>query len=234
LGASVWIFLALAVVAGVAIYFAHQRDILTKTTVLFYDLDPEMEKAYGSLHQWAESLASCSKAWHIEAKGAVRDRKYHAGASTILSRNQTFVKKMPPPYLKTNIETVAIGVGRQVLHFFPDRILIYDSKGVGAVAYRNLSIEIRDSRFIDDGPVPSDANVVDYTWKYVNKKGGPDRRFKDNRQLPICLYEELVFTSGSGLNEIIQISRTGVAEGFAKAIHYLGSVLPPETRTSAT
>ena len=28
----------------------------------------------------------------------------------------------------------------------------------------------------------------DYTWQYANKSGGPDRRFNNNRQLPICLY----------------------------------------------
>ena len=32
-----------------------------------------------------------------------------------------------------------------------------------------------------------------YTWKYVNKKGDPDKRFKDNRKIPIVLYECTVF-----------------------------------------
>ena len=47
----------------------------------------------------------------------------------MIRRNPTLIRKAAPPYLKTNIETIALGVGRQVLHFFPDRVLLYDAKG---------------------------------------------------------------------------------------------------------
>lgn len=52
----------------------------------------------------------------------------------------------------------------------------------------------------------------------MNKTGGPDRRFKDNRELPIALYEQLDFTSEAGLNERIQVSKIGAGEAFARAI----------------
>jgi len=45
------------------------------------------------------------------------------------------------------------------------------------------------------------------------KNGGPDRRFKNNRQLPICLYSELWFKSNTGLNEKIQISKPDAGTG---------------------
>jgi hypothetical protein len=35
------------------------------------------------------------------------------------------------------------------------------------------------TRFIEDGPVP------DTTWRFVNKNGTPDRRFDNNRRLPV-------------------------------------------------
>lgn len=89
------------------------------------------------------------------------------------------------------------------MHFFPDRVLIYDAAGVGAVSYQTLLVTVRDRRFIEDETVPSDALIVDKTWKYVNKSGGPDRRFKNNHELPICLYQEMTFTSSTGLNELV-------------------------------
>jgi hypothetical protein len=91
-----------------------------------------------------------------------------------------------------------------------------------------LELTVRQSRFIENGPVPHDAQVIDRTWRYVNKSGGPDRRFKSNPQLPVCLYDEVTLRSSSGLNEVIQVSRLGAAEGFAKAVAHLGSQLPPE------
>lgn len=223
-----WLLLVTLVVGLALAYIAFSHDTLAKTVVLFYDFDPEMEEAYGQLHSAAEKIAGCAATWHIEAQGNVHDRKYHAGASSLVRRKSTFIRKAEPPYVKSNIETIAIGVGRQTLHFFPDRVLIYDSNGVGAVGYQELSINVKPSRFIEDGTPPRDAKVVDRTWKYVNKSGGPDRRFKDNRELPICLYDEISLSSQTGLNEILQISRCDIAGAFAEAILALARKIPKE------
>ena len=107
------------------------------------------------------------------------------------------------------------------MHFFPDRVLVFDPDGVGAVGYNQLFVNVADSRFIESEGVPGDAIVVGRTWKYVNKSGGPDRRFKDNSELPICLYENLSFTSHSGLNELLQLSKTGYGESFSHSIETL-------------
>jgi hypothetical protein len=107
-------------------------------------------------------------------------------------------------------------------------VLVYDDDGVGAVSYRELQLQVNSTRFIESSSPPRDATVVDRTWQFVNKKGGPDRRFKNNRELPICLYDELKLSSSTGLNEVVQISRNGVGEGFAKAIFDLARVMPRE------
>ena len=96
------------------------------------------------------------------------------------------------------------------------------------MSYRDLRVSIRDQRFIESDGVPSDAKVVDRTWKYVNKKGGPDRRFKDNRELPICLYEEIALSSDTGLNELLQISRQGPGADLARAFASLNERMPRE------
>jgi hypothetical protein len=59
----------------------------------------------------------------------------------------------------------------------------------------------------------------------VNKSGGPDRRFRDNRELPVCAYEEIRLQSATGLNEVLQVSRTGVAVRLQHAISRFASVL---------
>ncbi len=228
LGWPNWLLILLLLAAIAGTYVAHSRDALAKTVVLFYAFDPDMESAYGQLHSCAGKLADCAAAWHIEAEGKVLDRKYHAGASNLVRRKQTFVRKAEPPYVKTNIETIAIGVGRQTLHFFPDRVLVYDRNGVGAVGYQELRVSVGTTRFIESDSVPSDAKVVDKTWKYVNKSGGPDRRFKDNRELPVCLYEEISLSSHTGLNELLQISQCGFGESFAETIALLGKKIPNE------
>ena len=223
-----WLLALLVVTGAVGTYMAHARDALEKTVVLFYEFDPDMEAAYAQLHSAASQLSRCAAAWHIEASGKVHDRKYHAGASDLVRRKNTSIQGAEPPYVKTNIETIAVGVGRQTLHFFPDRVLVYDTNGVGAVGYPELRVDVSATRFIESDSVPRDAEVVDRTWKYVNKSGGPDRRFKDNKELPVCRYEEISLSSQTGLNEVLQLSRCGSGSEFAKAISLLGKKMPKE------
>ena len=185
-----------------------------------------MELAYGKLFSAAEQMAKAKKCWHISASGKVLDKKYYSGASNLIERNPTTIIFSEPPRLKTNVKTVSIAVGRQTLHFFPDRVLVFDTTGVGAVSYQELVVMVEDKRFIEEESVPADALIIDKTWKYVNKSGGPDRRFKDNHEIPICQYQEISFTSQSGLNELIQLSTRGPAVNFKASLNSLAAVLP--------
>lgn len=218
--------LAFLVGLGITI-FTFYRDQLSKSVVLFYDLEDNIEKAYQALHDAFEEISRCSKIWHIEAEGQVKDWKRHSGANSVVQRKAISLKKKLPPYLKTNIAVPMIPIGRQALYFFPDRLLVFDKSTVGAVSYDTLEINLGQTRFIESGTVPGDANVVDHTWKYVNKKGGPDKRFKDNRELPIALYEDVYFKSNSGLNELIQLSRLNSASKFKEAIEKLARLAKP-------
>jgi hypothetical protein len=224
---------SVATVSAILVYFAFRRDALAKTVVLFYGFDALLEQAYGRLHESASNLAACVGCWHIAAEGIVHDRKYHAGASSLVDRKPTRVTRAAPPFLQTNIETLSVGVGRQTLFFFPDRLLVYEAGKVGAVGYHEFAVTVGQKRFIEDSAAPSDARVVDTTWRYVNKSGGPDRRFANNRQLPVCLYDELHFTSPSGLNEIIQLSKCGIGDAFRAAVLELNEHLKSARRRTA-
>ena len=221
-GADSSIVAWLAAALGVTfVLWARRRDRLAKTVVVLYELDARAEEAFARFVEWAEAIASSRRAWHVSAEGSVADRKYHAGASALVQRATTSLRMAAPPMLQTNVPVLRVAVGRQALYFLPDKLLIYDDAGVGAVSYRTLDVSIVKQRFIESDGVPSDATVVDYTWRYVNKSGGPDRRFNNNPQLPICLYDELHFRTSSGLNEVVQLSRSGIGEGFAAAVRQL-------------
>ena len=221
-----WAILMMAVVGLALVFAAAYRDKIAKTVVILYDFEPAVEDAFRRFTEWAQALAATHKAWHVAASGRVFDRKYHAGASNLVQRAVTSVCTTAPPNLATNVPVLSVGAGRQTLYFLPDRLLVYDATGVGAVTYRTLDVTVSQQRFIEESGVPSDATVVDRTWRYVNRNGGPDRRFNHNPQLPICLYDELVLRTNSGLHEVVQVSRSGVGEGFVAAIRQLANVVP--------
>jgi hypothetical protein len=179
-----WTLMTLMVIGLALILAAAYRDKMAKTVVILYDFEPSVENSFHRFTEWAQALAATHKAWHVAASGRVFDRKYHAGASDLVQRTATAVRTAAPPFLRTNVPVLSIGAGRQTLYFLPDRLLVYDATGVGAVTYRTLDVSASRQRFIEEGGVPSDATVVDRTWRYVNKNGGPDRRFKSQSANP--------------------------------------------------
>lgn len=217
-GAPLLVFYGVAPLVAAGLWVIHQQDQLRRTTVILYQLEGPVEEHYQQLHDAFDKLNSSSAIWHIEAEGAVRDRKYHAGAGAVVRRRRISLSSGMPPLIKTNVSVPQIPVGRQTLAFMPDRLLVFEPGAVGAIPYGDLDLDLADVRFVEDEPVPRDATVVDHTWRYVNKKGGPDRRFKDNRQIPICLYGQIHFRSATGLNEVVQSSRAGVTEAFGRAV----------------
>lgn len=126
-----------------------------------------------------------------------------------------------PKVLRSNVTPPALGVGGRTFYFFPEVIIVQSGRMFGAVGYGDLEIRCQQTRFIEDGHPPNDALVVDHTWKHPNKSGGPDRRFRDNRRLPVCLYEVMHLSSRSGVNELAEFSKVGVVELFAAALRDL-------------
>ena len=148
--------------------------------------------------------------WRIEAAGQTDDWKRHAGADTIVNRSLALPYFGLPPRVQSNVQAPVLPAGKQRLYFYPDQVFVFEGSRVGAVAYADLRAITSTSEFREDKDVPGDAQVVGSTWRYVNKKGGPDRRFANNREIPIVRYGGLELTSGEGMRLWYQCSRPSI------------------------
>lgn len=214
-------------IVGVGFWlFGKWLDSFQRSGVLMYDLEQETKEAYEAMTTAYDAIQSCQGKWHIDAGGTVQDIhawKRNAGAGRIIDPRPTTFTYALPRAVKSNITPPAIQCGKETLYFLPDFLLVVHDQKVGAVAYDRLKIRWQDSNFIEGGTVPSDTEILYRTWKHPNKTGGPDRRFKDNYQIPVCRYEAIHFTSDTGLNELLQVSRSGVTAPFARAVATLAS-----------
>jgi hypothetical protein len=125
--------------------------------------------------------------------------------------------------LATNIAVPSLHARRRSLYFLPDRILIRDGRQYADLPYVACRVTGTTTRFIETGRVPGDAQRVGTTWKYVNKGGGPDRRYKNNPKLPIMQYGQLTFTAHTGFNFIWQTSNATAAPALSTAITAISS-----------
>ncbi|MGX9147603.1 DUF4236 domain-containing protein [Mesorhizobium sp. 128a] len=202
-------------------------DGYRRVSVLYYDLEQDAEAAYGGLVAAFETLTRCAGKWHVAAGGKIQDLttwKRNAGASMLVDKKPTKLANTLPQVVRSNVTPPSMHVGRQVLYFMPDLVLVKDGNRFGAVGYADLHSQFAPSNFIETGRVPSDTEVVAHTWAHPNKSGGPDRRFKNNRQIPVCRYEALRLSSTTGLNELVEFSRTGVSQPFCQALMALGQL----------
>jgi Protein of unknown function (DUF4236) len=218
-----WVTLVVLALAALATLLTFRWDLQRKLTILHYELNPAVTAAFTALNEAGTKLQTCKGIWHLKGQAEVLNRKYHAGATAVVSRAPASVGRRSPPYVASNIDPIMIALSKITLYCFPDRILVYRDNHVGAVAYDSLTCESTDSRFIEEGTPPRDAKVIGHTWRYVNKDCGPDRRFNNNPQRAICQYNEVTLKSGSGLREILQLSRAAIGLDFATSVARLAA-----------
>jgi hypothetical protein len=117
------------------------------------------------------------------------------------------VKSTTVPYPFATNETVAsFTAAGETLLFLPDKMLVIQGDKFGALHYSDVTFSSTTTRFVETQWVPRDAMVVEYRWEHATKSGEPDRRYKNNRQIPICQYGELHITSHTGLNIVLMFS----------------------------
>lgn len=186
---------------------------------LEYSFDPEKQDEHNRRIGAWQLLAEGNKEWQVLTEQFNNNQKVHAGANSSLKRSVCKIQKGHPYYIDTNVDTIQIVLAnKETLIILPDKVFFVRKRKVGMIDYSDFRISVSSVRFVESDPVPKDAQVVGQTWQYVNKNGTPDRRFKNNRQIPICLYGQVFLRSSSGLNVELQISNIQNARDFAELI----------------
>jgi hypothetical protein len=218
--------------AGIVV---HKKNRDKRITRLFYELNDVEQAKYSIVHGALMNLSKSHVIWRVNAQSATSDWKRNAGASSLVRRSQIYIEYMAPRRVQTNISVLCLNLGHIQLFFLPD-VILYCERGVfGSIAYQDFRVEQSSTRFIEDGYVPGDGTVVDRTWRFVNKKGGPDRRFNNNVQLPVLQYGVLVLQSSRGLNIHLNTSNLQLAQVFANAwreLYRIGQSVGPRMTPS--
>ena len=210
--------------------FLHKKNTEKRTSRLFYELNEAEGHKFAVVQQALEHLAGSRRIWRVEGRSATSDWKRNAGVSTLIRRSAITVGRSNPPRVETNLSVPCMSLGAAQLFFLPDLILYLQSGTFGAVPYSDFNVDQQFTRFVEDEHVMADATVVGRTWRYVNKDGGPDRRFNNNTQLPVMQYGVLVLTSSRGLNIHLNTSSAQASTAAAHCWRELNSRLG-ETRT---
>lgn len=202
----------------------------TKIAITFENSDAS-QQAYAAMVRAFDVLKSSVKKWDITA-----DKPTDQFAERTLATRS--VNRHPVTFDFSSTDLIQFtGRAMRFENINGDDILLYPGVAViprvdGAFALidlRELQISAEHRGFHEEDSVPSDASVAGHTWAKTNKNGSPDRRFKDNYQIPICVYGNITFQSQTGITEEYMVSNADAAQAFAEAVkHYQVSLTESE------
>jgi hypothetical protein len=194
-----------------------------------FDMDSEigppqrrMQEAFGRV------VASRAK-WTLRSSELIDRVRARSIAGTVVDRRPAEMGHGADALVATKEPPLALGVqgGRATAYFYPGFVLVAqrDGSDFALVDMVDLDVKWGETRFTETEGVPADAEVVGKAWAKSNKDGSRDRRFADNREIPVARYGALEMTAAGGLHESFMVSRVEPCEAFAHAVRDLKRVL---------
>jgi len=186
--------------------------------VLVYDLPNDARARFARLEAELEPLLT-SWIQGVQSSQHHGDWKRHGGATRGILQRGAAITRAVPPLIVSNLQPISISTAGTSVFFLPDRVLVRSKGTYAALSYESLGAEWYESGFVWDGwSLPPGAQVIGRTWLYKNRNGGPDRRFKNNRELPEIRMGYLALGSETGLNILIQSTNVEAVRAAAEAL----------------
>ena len=202
----------------------------TKIDVSFETSDAA-QRAYASMLRSFDALRQSQKKWDVTAHRSTNQFMERTTATRVIDRR--------PVVFDFSTSDLIQFTGKAILfeNVNGDDILLYPGLAViprvdgrfALIDIRELQMEVVETSFQEEESVPNDATVIGRTWAKTNRDGSPDRRFKENYEIPICRYGKMSFRSETGVTEEYLVSNADAALSFARAVkHYQDALADSE------
>ena len=191
----------------------------TKIRISFETTD-SAQRAYAALVRAFSSLKSCSAKWDITSDREANRVVERTMATRTINRYPVTFDFASNDLIEFDGNAMRFeNVNGEDILLYPGLVLMARSDGAFAlIDIRELHVTATATNFVEEERVPPDSQVIGHTWFKVNKDGSPDRRFKENYQIPVCEYGRLMFESGGGVTEEYQVSGVRAAAAFSLSL----------------
>lgn len=178
------------------------------------------QKAYSSVVRAFDALRASHKKWDVTADRATNQFAERTLANRTVNRRAVTFEFTSTDLIRFSGRAMRFeNVNGDDILIYPGVALIPRADGVFAlIDIRELQVSLDRVRFHEDEGVPRDAKIVGHTWAKTNKDGSPDRRFRENHQIPVCLYGQIGFRSETGVTEEYMVSDASAAQAFVDAV----------------
>jgi len=194
------------------------------------EIDREQAEPYFKMRDVFAALSECAMIWDIKSHQAIDKFHQRTTASVQMSRKPASFSLQECELLEWNQKVPHIRNSKGGEMFFYPGFILYRvaSEAFSVISYHDIRPTVEAKKSLEEERVPSDSMVVGQTWAKANKDGSPDRRFANNRQIPIVLYAWLTLKSDAGLWEEFVFSNVPRLKTFIEAYNsFVLSFAPP-------
>lgn len=217
-----------------------EKNLVATRISVSFDMETAIAGPHLKMLDAFDKLSASNRSWALQTSQQIDRVKARSIAGTVVSRRTLRIGRRTDPLVDTNDLPLAVGIqnGRATAFFYPGFILVVSTGGADFALIDMTELEIAYSRteFTETEAVPSDATMVRKVWAKSNKNGTRDRRFKDNRELPVMIYGGIAMKARGGMSEALMFSRDDVCREFVTAVVELQRILRsgPRPRVGTT
>jgi hypothetical protein len=210
------------------------RDNLAASRIsISFDMETAVAEPHVRMLDSFDRLAMSQGSWALTMSQQIDRVRARSMSNGVVDRRPARLTRRSDPLVDTADCPLSLPVqnGASTAYFYPGFMLVVNAarSDFAVIDLKELEVSFTDVRFTESGGTPGDAQQVGKVWAKSNKNGTRDRRFKDNRELPVMLYGELNLKAPGGLLETFMFSRYADCQAFVRAIQDLKRILTSQS-----
>lgn len=197
------------------------KDAISGSSVsLELEMDQDTASKYNEFIACFADLLKSQFIWDITSASDIDRVKTRSAANLEISRSKTSFALESVPGISSSYPSVRLrNLNGADIFIYPGFFVMYNGPTqLGVLELSSLWISFERSKFVENEIVPLDSSRVGEVWERSNKDGSRDKRYADNKLIPLMEYGEITFRSSSGVHEKYMISNARNAERFASSL----------------
>jgi hypothetical protein len=200
-----------------------------------FGLSDEARSEYLHLLDSYADLTRSQTIWDVATSTDINRVATRSAASSAITRTRVGFSTTKIAELDSDFDAMHLSnANGGDLYLYPGILAVRNPRGGFALLdMRDVDIRIEPTNFIEDDALAADAEQIGQVWAKSNKDGSPDRRFRDNYQIPLMRYGQIALRSKTGLNEVYMVSNWQALSAFQLSLKRYIASLPRAASTSA-
>lgn len=206
-----------------------EKNLATSRISVSFNMETAVAGPHLRMLDAFDRLSASSRSWALQTSQQIDYVKARSVADTVVSRRPLSIGRRSDPLVDTNDLPLALGIrnGRATAFFYPGFVLVVSASRTdfALIDLKELEITYSRTNFTETESIPPDSEMVRKVWAKSNKNGTRDKRFKDNRELPVMAYGEITLKAQGGMKEALMFSRDDACREFVGAVVELQRIL---------